>query len=75
MYQTNAKIHSLDGAKDMVTVLLHRSSSDIIVKYKGNYCTAIYNCFVGSIYVDDLYGVLDDNARAAVDAEISNTNC
>ena len=31
-----------------------------MAEYNGIKCTAIYNCFSGCYYVDDLYGVIED---------------
>ena len=48
-YQTQAHIHSLNGAMDEITVL---------GEYKGVKCTAIFNYFNFTYYADDKYGRL-----------------
>ena len=58
MRKIQARIHSLDGQFDEVTIISEKSDNDIIVDYNGVRCTAIYNVFVGCYYVDDVYGVI-----------------
>lgn len=58
MRKIQAKIHSLDGQFDEVTIVSEKSDNDIIVDYNGVRCTAIYNVFVGCYYVDDVYGIV-----------------
>ena len=49
MRKIQARIHSLDGQFDEVTIISEKSDNDIIVDYNGVRCTAIYNVFVGSL--------------------------
>lgn len=58
MRKIQARIHSLDGQFDEVTIISEKSDNDIIVDYNGHRCTAIYNVFVGCYYVDDVYGIV-----------------
>ena len=60
-YQTQAHIHSLDGAMDEITVLgedMSGSQRVYIVNYNGVKCTAIFNFFTSIYYADDKYGRL-----------------
>lgn len=58
MRKIQARIHSLDGQFDEVTIISEKSCNDIIVDYNGVRCTAIYNIFAGCYYVDDVYGIV-----------------
>lgn len=58
MRKIQARIHSLDGQFDEVTIVSEKSCNDIIVDYNGVRCTAIYNIFAGCYYVDDVYGIV-----------------
>ncbi len=58
MRKIQARIHSLDGQFDEVTIVSEKSDNDIIVDYNGVRCTAIYNIFAGCYYVDDVYGIV-----------------
>lgn len=58
MRKIQARILSLDGQFDEVTIISEKSDNDIIVDYNGVRCTAIYNVFVGCYYVDDVYGIV-----------------
>lgn len=61
-FTTQAHIHSLNGALDEVTIIEKSNmGNSYIADYKGTKCTAIFNCFAGAYYVDDVYGVLDTN--------------
>lgn len=60
-YQTQAHIHSLGGAMDVITVLGEDKNGRqpvYIVDYKGVKCTAIFNFFTCTYYADDKYGRL-----------------
>lgn len=59
MKKARAMIHSL-GQPAEVEIVLEQGDSKVIAKYNNTYCTAIYNIFVGLYYVDDIYGVLND---------------
>ena len=58
MRKIQARIHSLNGQFDEVTIVSEKSDNDIIVDYNGVRCTAIYNVFAGCYYVDDVYGIV-----------------
>ena len=58
MRKIQARIHSLDGQFDEVTIISGKSDNDVIVDYNGVRCTAIYNIFAGCYYVDDVYGIV-----------------
>ena len=58
MRKIQARIHSVDGQFDEVTIVSEKSDNDIIVDYNGVRCTAIYNIFAGCYYVDDIYGIV-----------------
>lgn len=57
MENVMAMVHSL-GKPDVVTIIKYVSNNNVLAKYKGQYCTAIFNPFVGMYYVDDKYGVI-----------------
>lgn len=56
----NAKgrIHSLGGELENI-VILEEKTTGMKVQYKNLICTAIYNPFTNSIYVDDIYGIIE----------------
>lgn len=60
MKKARAMIHSLGQPAEVEIVLEQGNNNKVIAKYNGTYCTAIYNIFVGMYYVDDIYGVLND---------------
>lgn len=60
-YKAMAHIHSLDGEKREVTVLENDGGNKYIVEYNGIKCTAIFNCYTGSYYADDKYGIIKEN--------------
>lgn len=57
--EQRAKIHSLNGEFDTVKVITAKDCNNIIVEYKGKKCTAILNGFVGCLFVDDKYGIIE----------------
>lgn len=67
MEKIKAHLHSLNGQFAEVELLGkaklfgHEISNQYIFKVKNNLCTGIYNCFTGGYYVDDLYGIIDEN--------------
>ena len=61
-FKTQAIVHTLKD-KDEVAILHEKGSNDVIAKYNGKRCTAVYNLFVGMFYVDDIYGVLSDQHK------------
>ena len=62
MFTAEAMIHSLKK-QDEAVILHERGCNDVVAEYKGKRYTAIYNPFVGLFYVDDVYGVLQDQHR------------
>lgn len=62
-YTALACIHSLNGAKKEVKILDKRVTeygTEYVVEYNGKTCTAIYNPFTCSYYVDDIYGIIKE---------------
>ena len=59
-YKTMAHIHSLNGAKDEITVLKKIGDNDYMVDYKGVRCHALFNWFVCEYYADDIYGIIKE---------------
>ena len=56
-----AHIHSLDGKIDEITILgetMQGHQKVFIFDYNGIRCTAIFNCFTGSYYADDKFGII-----------------
>ena len=60
-YKTPAHIHSLNGEMAEITVLEEVGNNDYIVDYKGVKCHALFNPFVCEYYVDDVYGIIEDD--------------
>lgn len=58
-YKVKAHINSLKGDLDEVTVI-KQTEKGYIVNYRGTYCTAIFNWFVCEYYVDDIYGIINE---------------
>ena len=58
MNKTKAHIFSLGGEIDEVTIIERKDNNHIIVDYRGVKCTAIFNIFDCSYYVDDIFGVV-----------------
>lgn len=51
--------HSHSQPRQDVEVLSWRNNNDIIVrKQDGTICHAIFNIFVGKMFVDDVYGIM-----------------
>ena len=61
-FKTKAVVHSLK-AYDEATILHEMNNNDVVAEYKGVRYTAIFNAFVCSYYVDDLYGKLPDQHK------------
>lgn len=59
-YKTNGHIHSLDGEIKEITVLEQIDNVNYIVEYNGVKCSAIFNWFTCSYYVDDKYGIIKE---------------
>ena len=60
-YKEQAHIHSLDGEIEEITILgetMQGQQKIFIVDYNGIRCTAIFNCFTGSYYADDKFGII-----------------
>ena len=63
-FTTKAYIHSLNRGKmgsteqDEVEIIDQLSATEYIARYKGVLCTAVFNGFTGSYYVDDVYGII-----------------
>ena len=57
----DACIHSKDGALDEVTIITAADCNNIVASYNGKKYTAILNGFNGLVYVDDLYGEIQDS--------------
>lgn len=53
--KVKAMIHSLQGL-DEVTIVSHISNNNVTAEYQGKRYTAVYNCFTGLYYVDDING-------------------
>ena len=63
-YVRDGKIHSKDGDFDEVRILeWDHDKNEIVVQYGDTYCTAMFNPFVGAIYVDDKYGRLEPDGH------------
>jgi len=58
-FKVKAMINSLKSF-DGVTILHENGVNDVVAEYNGVRYTAIFNGFVCSHYVDDLYGRLPD---------------
>jgi len=72
MLETKAVIHSLNQtgkdypinhptqeSMDMITII-KETPNQMLVKYKNRYCTAVLNPFNNTIYVDDVYGIIEN---------------
>jgi hypothetical protein len=57
-------IHSLkrDGKNVLAeaTIIMKLGDNDYLAEYNGVHCHAIYNPFVGRYYVDDKYGIIQE---------------
>ncbi len=60
-YKTPVHIHSLNGEMAEITVLEEAGNNNYIVDYKGVKCHALFNPFVCEYYVDDVYGIIEDD--------------
>ena len=60
MFDTQARINSLNGKLDTVTIIEHKDDNHVIAQYHGNYYTAVFNPFVGQYFVDDNFGLITD---------------
>ena len=60
-FKEQAHIHSLDGKMFEITILgetMQGQQKVFIVDYNGIRCTAIFNCFTGTYYADDKFGII-----------------
>ena len=60
MFDIKARIHSLGGELDTVTIIEHKDNNHVIAQYHGEYYTAVFNPFVGQYYVDDKFGHINN---------------
>ena len=60
-YITTGHIHSLDGETKEITVLQQLDNVNYIVEYNGVKCSAIFNWYTCSFYVDDKYGIIKED--------------
>ena len=60
MFDIKARIHSLGGELDTVTIIEHKDNNHVIAQYHGEYFTAVFNPFVGQYYVDDKFGHINN---------------
>ena len=64
--KVKAYIHSLQDKENNRHVLgeaeIIREIGDnkYLAKYNGTYCTAIFNYYTGSYYIDDVYGIVSE---------------
>ena len=56
--KVKAHIYSLGGDMAEVTLLEKIGDNDYIVEYAGIRCHALFNWFICSYYVDDVYGIV-----------------
>lgn len=55
-----AMIHS-QGNTDEVEIISENGCNHVVVEYQGQRYTAVFNEFVGLYYVDDVYGLIEEN--------------
>ena len=60
-YPALGHIHSLDGETKEITVLEQIDNVNYIVEYNGVKCSAIFNWYSCSFYVDDKYGIIKED--------------
>ena len=53
-------IHSLNGEMREATIIDKTGNNQYIAEYNGVKCTAVFNPFTASYYVDDKYGIIKD---------------
>ena len=60
-YSVKAMVHSKETIEEVTLIERTPLGNDFVCITKdGVKCTAIYNCFTGLYYADDLYGVIED---------------
>ena len=60
--KTEAIVHSLRDLA-MVEIVEHTDNNHCMARYDGKLCTAIFNPFSGYYYVDDIYGVIEEDKK------------
>ena len=55
-----AMVHSLKGLAE-VEIVEHKDNNHCLARYNCKLCTAIFNPFSGYYYVDDVFGVVEEN--------------
>lgn len=45
-------------------IIEHKDNNNVIAEYNGVKCKAIFNPFAGMYYVDDVYGIIDEEEAA-----------
>ena len=63
MFKANAMVHSLNQVRE-VTIIKKTGDNQYVAEFEGNYATAIFNFFTGLYYVDDIYGRVNNYAKA-----------
>jgi len=59
-YTVQAHIHSLNGQLADATILEKVGDNKYIAEFGGVKCSAIFNFYNGTYYVDDKYGIIRD---------------
>ena len=59
---TEGIVHSLRDLA-MVEIIEHTDNNHCLARYDGKLCTAIFNPFSGYYYVDDIYGVIEEDKK------------
>ena len=63
MFKANAMVHSLNQIRE-VTIIEKTGDNQYVAEFEGTYATAIFNFFTGLYYVDDIYGKVNNYAKA-----------
>ena len=64
--RVKAYIHSLQDKEnnrhvlDDAEIIREIGDNKYLAKYNGTYCTAIFNYYTGSYYIDDVYGIVSE---------------
>ena len=64
--KVKAYIHSLQDKENNrhilgdAEIIKKIGDNKYLAKYNGTYCTAIFNYYTGSYYVDDVYGIVSE---------------
>lgn len=56
----SAMVHSVGRPVDGVEIIAESGNNNVLARYNGTYCTAIFNPFVCMYYADDVYGRLTE---------------